>query len=241
LDALFRQGGGELPMPISLALLTDKSGGQSPPTQDRNALAQTLAAQQSELRTITRSQGYYGAVERLQLSIAALDHLIASLQTQPGIKLVIWLGPGWPLLSGPNVQLTTKDRDQLFQMVVKLSTEMREARIEICNVDPVGAGGSLTRESYYEDFLKGVASANRVQNGDLGLQVLAVQSGGRVLNTSSDEADSINRCLADRKAFYVLTFDSPPADRPNEYHTLQIKIGKPRLTARTRAGYYAQP
>jgi hypothetical protein len=30
-------------------------------------------------------------------------------------------------------------------------------------------------------------------------------------------------------------------DGPNEYHALEIKLGKPGLTARTRTGYYAQP
>jgi hypothetical protein len=102
-------------------------------------------------------------------------------------------------------------------------------------------GNSFAGEFYYEGFLKGVGSAHKVQNGNLALQVLAAQSGGQVLNTSNDIADSIARCLVDQKAFYTLTFDSPAAEYPNEYHSLQVKIGRPHLTARTRTGYYAQP
>ena len=99
---------------------------------------------------------------------------------------------------------------------------------------------SLGRRFYYESFLKGVGSANKVQNGNLALQVLAAQSGGQVLNSNNDIAKLIATCLADAQAFYTLSFDSPPADHANEYHSLQVTIDKPGLTARTRTGYYAQ-
>ena len=98
----------------------------------------------------------------------------------------------------------------------------------------------LGRTFYYENFLKGVSSANKVQNGNLALQVLAAQSGGRVLTSSNDIGKLIRSCLEDSRAFYTLSFDSPPADHPNEYHSLQIKISKPGLSAHTRTGYYAQ-
>ena len=87
--------------------------------------------------------------------------------------------------------------------------------------------GSSWRESYYERFLKGVSSANSVQGGNLGLQVLVAQSGGRVLNTGSDMADSIATLPGGRKRFYILTFDSPPADHPNEYHAFRSKSANP--------------
>jgi VWFA-related protein len=241
LDTFLRHDGGELPLPTSITLLTDKSCNQSAPTQDGIALAKELDSQRANMRIITRSQGFYGAIERVQISLGALDRIISSEANQPGRKLLIWLGPGWPLLSGPHVQLSTKDRNELFQTVVRLSTALREAQIILYNVNPAGTSESLMSESYYEDFLKGVSLASRVQNGNLALQVLVVQSGGQVIYSSTDVADSITRCLADRKAFYTLTFDSPPADRSNEYHSLQVKIDKPRLTARTRTGYYAQP
>ena len=89
--------------------------------------------------------------------------------------------------------------------------------------------------------MNGVRSSNYVQNGNLGLQVLAVQSGGLVLNSNNDIVASIAKCVADAKAFYTLTFEAPRADRVNEYHTLHVKIDRRGLRARTRTGYYAQP
>jgi VWFA-related protein len=242
LENFLRKDGGKLPLPTSLVLLGDTSAQMQPkPTRDGNALADALRAGESSLRTIGRSTGFYGGVERVQISLHALDGLASYEATQPGRKLLIWLSSGWPLLSGPNVYLSAKDQAALFNSVVKLSTEFREDRVTIYSVDPVGAAdaGSV-RTFYYESFLKGVKSANQVQNGNLGLQVLAIQSGGLVLSASNDIVASISDCVADGQAFYTLSFDSAPADNPNEYHNLQVKIDKPGLTARTRTGYYAQ-
>jgi VWFA-related protein len=242
LENFLRQDGGKLLMPTSLVFLSDKSTEIKPiPTRDGNTLADSLKASASSLRVIGRSQGFYGAVDRAQISLRTLEGLTTYEATQPGRKLLIWLSPGWPLLSGPNTYLSQKDQEGLFSTIVALSAALRQARITVYSIDPAGAAdaGSF-RTFYYETFLKGVKSAKSVQNGNLGLQVLAVQSGGLVLNSSNDIVTSMAKCVADGKAFYILSFDSPPADNPNEYHNLQIKIDKPGLTARTRTGYYAQ-
>ena len=79
----------------------------------------------------------------------------------------------------------------------------------------------------------------------MALSVLAVQSGGSVLNGSNDMAgamaNEIARSAGDAQAFYVLTFQAPHADHADEYHTLQVKVDQPGVTSRTRTGYYAQP
>ena len=187
-------------------------------------------------------RGFYGAAERFDMSIKTLTSLVAYEGTRPGRKLMIWFSPGWPLLSGPNIQLSRKNEQQLFNSIVAASTGLRQARITLYSIDPLGladAGG--VRISFYEEFLKGVASPERVLPGDLGLQVLVVQSGGRVFNSSNDLTAAIANCTADADAFYVLSFDAARADQANEYHSLGVTVDKPGIAARTRTGYYAQP
>jgi VWFA-related protein len=211
-------------------------------TRDGNALATELSENKAGLRTVTRSQGIYGADDRVGLSLNAL-HQLADYETpRPGRKLVIWISPGWPLLTGPRIQLSDKDQQRIFNQVVGLSDSLRQARITLYSVDPLGtadAGGFRT--SYYLEFVKGVKKARQVQLGDLGLQVLATQSGGRVLISDNDVAGEIASCIADASAFYVLTFDGLVGDGPNEFHSLEMKVDKPGLKALTRTGYYAQP
>lgn len=163
-------------------------------------------------------------------------------QQKPGRKILIWIGPGWPALTGPRVQLTSKDERQLFSGIVAASTALRKAQVALYSIDPLGVSDADGfRTTFYLEYLKGVKSSRHAQAENLSLQVLASQSGGRVLNSGNDIAAEITDCLADLSAWYILTFDAPQADAPNEYHALDVKIGKPGLVARTRTGYYGQP
>jgi len=240
LQKFLQQNDGRLPLPTSLVIMSDTSQGQSGTTRNGNDLVVSLNSNQSGLRTIGRSQGFYGGADRVQISLNTLENLATHLATEPGRKMVIWISPGWPFLSGPGVELSAKNQDSIFNTIVGLSDMLREARITIYSVDPLGMNDSLGRRFYYESFVKGVGSASKVQNGNLALQVLAAQSGGLVLNSSNDIEKLMASCLTDARAFYTISFDSPPADHPNEYHSLQVKIDKPGLAARTRTGYYAQ-
>jgi len=226
---------------MSLFVLSDKSTDQSVVTRDGNALADALNSYQARLRIHTRAQGFYGDVERCNLSLYALGEFVTHEATPPGRKLLIWLGPGWSLFRYSQV-VTAKHRDELFNYIVRFSTALREARVTLYNINPLitEVPPFGPEYDYYKNFLKGVDSANEVQRSNLSLQVLAVQSGGQVINATNDIAGSIARCLEDAKAFYTLSFNSPIAKHSNEYHSLQVKVSKPGLTARTRMGYYLQ-
>jgi VWFA-related protein len=243
IEKFLRRDGGELPRPASLAVMSDAGVAMgNVTTQDGNALATELDQNRAGLRSITRSQGIYGANDRVGLSLNSLQELANYEAPRPGRKLVIWISPGWPLLSGPNIILGEKDQQRLFSQIVGISDSLRRARITLCSIDPLGtqdAGGFRT--TYYEEFTKGVKKAHQVQIGDLGLQVIATQSGGRVLISNNDVTAQIASVVEDAKAFYVLTFDAPAGDGPNEYHALEIKLDKSGLKALTRTGYYAQP
>ncbi len=241
LARFLRRNNGELPLPVSLGLIADTPSSPTAASEDGNALAEELESNQFGLRNITRSQGFYGGQERAQLSITDLGRFASNETNQPGRKILIWLGPGWPLLTGPEVLLSNKDQQELFRTVIGLSTALREARITLYNVSATTLNGSLGQALYYQTFLKGVSSPNQIQNGNLALQVFAVQSGGLILNESNDLDTSIADCLRDARSYYTLSFDSAAAKRPDEYHSLQVKIDKPKLVARTRTGYYAQP
>ena len=238
-----QQNGGKLALPVSLIVFTDAGTKiQDGSSRDGNALAALYDQYDTGLRSINRSQGFYGAADRFDLSLKTLTRIIEYEEPRPGRKLMIWFSPGWPLLSGPNVELSHKGQQQLFNSIVAASDGLRQARITLYSIDPLGlADAASIRISYYEEFLKGVASATHALPGNLGLQVLTVQSGGRVLNSSNDLTAEIARCTADAEAYYVVSFDAARADQVNEYHSLAVTIDKPGITARTRTGYYAQP
>ena len=241
IDKFLRADGGRLAHPTALALLTDKGlQTQEGFSSDGNALSALLDQSSVGLRTIRRSSGYYGAAERYQLFIDALHQLTAREVPRPGRKVILWVSPGWPLLSGPGTELGSKQLQELFADIVSLSTQLRQARITLYSIDPQGTT-DFASAAYYKQFLKGIRESSKAQPGDLELQVLATQSGGLALSLSNDVAAGLNECLADTEAYYEISFDPPPADKRDEYHHLEIRLSKGGLTARTRQGYYAQP
>jgi len=237
--------GGKLAWPVRFVMFTEAGTKiQSGSSRDGNALAALYDQYQLGLRSAnqSRSGGFYGATERIDMSLKAFMSVVEFEKTRPGRKLMIWFSRGWPLLSDTRSPLTAKGEQQTFDEVVSASTELRQARITLYSVDPDGlANAGQLRSTYYEDFLRGVKSPSRVLPGNLGLPVLAVQSGGRVFNTSNDLETAIADCAADASAYYILSFDSLPADGPDEYHALQVNVDKPGVKARTRTGYYDQP
>jgi VWFA-related protein len=237
------RNGGELPRPVSLIVLTDFSSRMQPvPSRDGKALAALYDQYETGTRSITRSQGVYGAADRIGLSLNTLKSLAAYEQSRTGRKLVIWISPGWPLLSGPEILPTLNQQKELFGLLVSTDTALRNARITLYSVDPLGLADAATNYvEYYKDFLKGVAQPSNMQFGNLGLQVFAVHSGGAVYNSTNDLASSIASCVADADSYYILTFDPPPATHPDEYHSLEVRVEGSHITARTRTGYYAQP
>lgn len=240
LEKYLRQDGGQLPVPASLVIFSEKSTQvQGAPTRDGNALAESVhaldvgAARGNELES---------TLLRLQTSLRVFGKLVAYEATQPGRKLLIWLGPGWPLIWDSADKLLANEQQTDFHTLVKLSTGLREAQVTAYSVDPLGeADAASLRNVFYENFLDGAPSAKKFRSGDLALAVFAVHSGGLVMNRSNDVAGLIATCVADARSYYTLAFDSVPATHPDEYHDLQVKVDKPGFVVRTQAGYYAQP
>jgi VWFA-related protein len=233
---------GRLAQPTSVGVLTDKGTQiQQQFSTDGNALSTALDHYTIGLREINRSGGFWGADERVQISLKSFQQLTAYAAGIPGRKVLIWISPGWPLLSGIRIDLDSKQHQQIFNQVVAFSKAVQDAQLTIYDINPIGPEENLARSTYYQTFLKGISKPNDTDAADLSLQVLAVQSGGQVLIGNSDVANSLQKCVADSQSWYELTFTPAAAEMPDEYHHIQVNLNKPGLIARTRDGYYAQP
>jgi VWFA-related protein len=235
----FQENGGHLTQPVSIYLLTEDGVSLQPASStDGNVEAEELNQIETRLRTINRSSGVYGAIERFELSLRAIYSIVQTQTTKPGRKILIWVGPGWPMLSGLGFSdASAREQRQNFDMIVALSTELRENHTALYSI----SSGDFTPYSFlYQSFLKGVRSPQEEKNGDLDVKVLATQSGGLALGPDNNMTAQIEKCVRDASAFYTISFDPPRADRPDEYHDLKVQIDKPKLTARTNTGYYNQ-
>jgi VWFA-related protein len=242
-EKFLHNDGGRLAYPTALGILTDagiKITGDF--ANDGNALSTVLDQYTVGLHSILRSGGIYSAVERFQVSLTALLQLADHEAQRPGRKIILWISPGWPLLSSAGVQeqMTPKQREQIFNQVVQLSNALRQARITLYSIDPRASGSSLERDFRWKTFQKGLSKQNDAEWGDLGLQVVVTQSGGIAFPESNDITSVLQKCVADSETYYELSFVPPSDSKPNEYHHIEVRVAK-GTTARTRDGYYSQP
>ena len=237
-----QQDAQKLAWPMALAFLSDTGFQlQEARAGDSKTLLAALTDNKQALRETRRSQGYYGAAERTTSSLRALAQLGVYEEKRPGRKMVLWISPGWPMLSGPNVRMSSKDEDATFGQIVGISQAVRRARMTLYSLDPLGTADEGARTMYYKSFLHPVKAPKQAEYGALALQVLATQTGGRVLNASNDVTAEVEKCLRDASAYYVIGYDAPAVDTVHEYHAIEVKIGRPNVKAQTRTGYYAEP
>jgi VWFA-related protein len=241
IERFLHANGGKLALPTALAVLGDNGVAlQGSYSRDGNGMATALDKYTIGLRAIGRSAGVQGASERLDDSLKALRTLTAYEAQRPGRKIILWVSPGWPLLSGPGINLSAHNQQTIFSNITQFSTSLRDAQTTVYAVNPLGVNEGLENVFYYQQFLGGVKSSHNVNLGNLGLQVIATQTGGLVLN-STGVADLLQQCVADNLSYYRISFEPAPTETTDVYHQLKVTVAKPDTTAATSTGYYAEP
>jgi VWFA-related protein len=244
LEAFLRRNGGRLAEPVSIYTLLETGLWQvAEASIDGNKLAAQVA-HNNEVRLVRSFGGSLRAgvppssVSSPPLTaLQALGEIATAERRKPGRKLLLWVGPGWGVGSGAYAE-GSLPKNHTFYAICWFSALLREARIALYSFS---TGETDLRGHQYLDYLHGVESLQRASFRNLDRKVLAVQSGGRVLDKGYDLISQIESCVHEAGAFYTLSFDPSSADHVDEYHELKVQIGKPGLTTRTNTGYYDQP
>ncbi len=265
IEKYLSDGDGLLANPMSIALLSDKGIRLGTPSLDRVALLKELDELAGDVHSIACSDTLH-ALEcnvpalpdgssppcdpnprleclnhQFNASIAALTSLAQEQVNKPGRIILVWLGSGWPLLNDYGFVPDTPDvKGSFFRNLVAVSSALREAQITLEVVSSSRAPIVSPRDIRDSFFFNGISDENHASAASLAPQALAYQSGGMVLTNNKDIASAIARCVADAKSYYVLAFDSPPATRYGEYHSLEVRVDRPELKVRTRTLYYAE-
>lgn len=239
IERFLRQNGGHTAQPVSIFMYTSSGLRVQPaPSRDGNGMATVLDQSNGTVRSRGSAAGVFGEEEQFQSSIETLMGIADNEARKPGRKMLIWIGSGWPMLESAHYVQSNESRASDFNAIVKLSQKLREARITVYSIFTLN---SAAGKFLYQAYLKPVTEPRKADSGNLALQVLVTQTGGRVLDSSNDIAGQIKSCISDIGAYYTLTFAPPPAARANEYHDLKVEVTRPGLIARTSTGYYSQP
>jgi len=180
--------------------------------------------------------------EKFTLSVTALSDLANAQMDVLGRVILVWIGPGWPLLTGPEFHPDTAEiKENFFDHIVELSRTLREAQV---TVDAVSSPDLFRKPELQnvrvKPFAEGPLTETQATASDLALRAIATESGGRVME-GRNIAEQIEKCVADMQSYYAVSFDSVPTVQTDEYHSLQVKIDKPGVKAVTNTFYYGEP
>ena len=170
-------------------------------------------------------------------ALNALAFIAAGQRRNRGRKVLLWIGPGCGTGTGAFPANRTLG-EKTFNPIYWFATLFREARLSIDELSVDQAG---TCNSAYQQYLSGVRTVQDANERFLYKKVLAIESGGSVVDESQDLVAEMNRCMQTAANYYTLSFDPPVAVQPHEYHTLQVRVDRPGLVARTNTGYYNEP
>ena len=264
IEKYLKQDQGPLRHPVAIGVFSGSHISLGEASRDRDALTADLKEKSADLRAtgcITaedheekiETPGLAGGVgksaesaamltclnDRFISSVNALRQLALDELNLPGRVILIWIGPGWPLLTNRSFAPDPPALKQsFFAQLVEVSTRLREAQVTL---DAVASPDDLSPNMPSSDtFFAGISNEDQIRAGNLGLHALAHQTGGHIVTDARDIAGQISACIADAESYYALSFDSPPGAAFGEFHTLAVKVDKPGLNVRTNTVYYAE-
>ena len=237
-----RENNGHLLHPTSLIVFSDYGVQVGKPSLDGNVLINDLKKAPTQIRENAGAEGADGIVRRFQSSILAMTKLVTYEATVPGHATIIWFGPGWPMLASAHISISSDaDRRGYFSAIVDLTNRLRASGITLDNIAPSALiSGSERRQDYYKVYLKPVLTERQSDSGNLALPVIALQSGGQLLQQGNTLPEEIATCVADADNYYLLTIAASPG-HPDTYHAINVTLANGSLTALTNAGYYSEP
>ncbi len=242
-EDFLRMNGGKLDTPVAIYHF-DQQGITlvAGPSTDGNQLAAQLHASEAAERPYLKIEGFYNDTDRLSASLNAVGAFLAHQATQPGHKLFVWIGRGWPLMMNTQTFADRKQEQTFFTTLTALLSASRHSRTTFYSVESARSAGERTVEwESYAMYLKPVTNPMHTPVGSFSVQVLSLKTGGVAFAFSgaTDLAGTIARGYADANKSYFLAFASPLDGKPDEYHSLEIQANKPGLTVRTRTGFYS--
>jgi VWFA-related protein len=188
----------------------------------------------------------YVNVNRAQATLAALEAIAKRVGPIPGRKNLVWISGGFPFSIGFDAPMKpgdTRDRRSFSDEAEKAAKVLNDAQLAVYPVDARGLRtGGLAASS--------PARANPrnpgANNGSIGpdreydtMETMAERTGGKAFHNSNDLTRAMLLAVNDAHVTYSLGFYPKNAVWDGKFHKLKLKVDRPGVQVRYRAGYFA--
>lgn len=242
LNKLFSRNGGKLDQPTMLVALTgDGLRLLQDYTRDGQLLKAALQHHKNYIAYPMTEGGNYGAFERLNLSLIALQEIAGSMASIAAYKTIVWISPGFPFIQ--QGKLNVVQLQEVLVDIRRISDLLLRSRITLDTVDPRGTDVLATGNTNASvgPFEAANAAQPNAMLGDLAFQPMALQTGGKVLFGRNDVDQEIAESIAQGNASYTMLYYTTNSTFNGKFRKIKVDMDRPGLSARTRDGYYALP
>ena len=236
-----------LPQPATLLTVSDDHFKQLQAfTRDRDALLRALAAAPAAYPWKLEINGKtsYGAIQRLDQSLRALEQIAQSYARISGRKNLIWVGGGFPTIAPTTID--GNDAQEVKDTLRHVTDVLLDAHIALYAVDPSSSAAGMTEitDSSQMEFVEmgGDAISGTIDpfGASDDFDRLGPVSGGRVVRGRNDIARQIASSVDLGARFYTISYTpSNLSEAATQYRRIRIVCLRPGLTATTRIGYYS--
>ena len=171
-------------------------------------------------------------------TLGALNFVIRGLRELPGRKSAILISDGLRLFG------RGRDNTYVLDQVRRLTDLANRSSVVIYSLDAKGLQTLFPTAADNIGNPTGPQFAERLgqmsqQNFDSqeGLTYLARETGGFAVLNNNDLNLGIRRALKDQQSYYLLGFDPEDEKFDRKYHSIKLKVNRPGLLSRTRAGF----
>lgn len=239
-EKLLKHSGNHLQQPTALMVLSDDGLRMACDfTQDAAVLENKFDHLPPQI-PVHLEQGIEATVERINISLRALQEIALANQSSGRRQVVVWISQGFPL--NANVLIPPLETQKLYTDLRTLSKELLDGRVTLYTVDPAGAAvvSDADRVAKYTS-LADLSNPGKVSFADAALQVIATQSGGHAFYGGNNVDHEVATGIADGASFYTISYYPSNHNFDGKFRKISVALDQPGLTAQTREGYYAIP
>ena len=218
-------------------------------TLNRDALQQALAKQPTAYPWTLSVKGKadHGPIDRLDLSLRALESMAQSYLRIPGRKNLIWVGGGFPSLDPAT--LDSQDADEVKAAFRHITNLMLEARLTLYAIDPGSTAPGMTEIVDADQMAFVMAAGDSLTTGTVDpfdseedFDRLGPLTGGRIIRARNDIAAQIADAATAGSHYYTVAY-RPTSDSEAHaaFRKIKVQVLRSGLKASTRVGYYARP
>ncbi len=172
-------------------------------------------------------------------TISALNYIVRGFQSIPGRKAVVLFTQDLPILNRFGETSNLERLRRLIDLANRASVVFYV--IDSRGIEPVGATGA---DPGRMPHLAGPGlSGLSIHKSQDGMDLLAKETGGFFIKNQNNFNRELERVLEDQRGYYLIgyrpddsTFD--PRTGRHKFRDLKVRVKRPGLTVRSRAGFY---